>query len=544
MRVPARSLVATGLLAGAIVWLPAALLALHDPWAAAFGVPDLGVLVLGLLGLAAARPEVARTRATRIVLVGLWAVFALFGLAWAASLVATEERLPFYDLLLLTQPVSVFVADLYGSWAPWAIVVGGLGVAAGLLGLTGRGFRRLAEVSDVGSRRLVTAIAGVAVVLGTMVSGPWTPRIVADLTESIALRSQVQAGLASRSELATRSLTVRPDVRLYVVESYGDVLLEAPIGDAHRALLAELDGPLRQAGWFVASGRAISPTHGGRSWLADATVLTGIEVARQATFGHVTRRGRDIPSLPRFFAERGYATVLVRPKDRARPGVRLVNHFGFETTVFHDELAYDGPAVGWGHVPDQFTVEVVERDVLAAIDRPRFAFVHLATSHYPWGDPPPLLDDARDWQSADGDRGPVIRDRTPLFALQMTLSRYRGSRRALRDRYGSDLGAFQALVGYDLQLLAQTFAAPTRPTLMLWYGDHQPPFLAEGQPADSVVHVLATDPEWLRPFLDDGFRTGLDPGPRQRTSLHFRDLFERITRALGDPARRGGPPGE
>ncbi|MEM6927062.1 MAG: sulfatase-like hydrolase/transferase [Myxococcota bacterium] len=543
MRVSARSLVAVGLLTGAIVWLPAVLLGLHDPWAAVFGVPDLGLVVLGLLGLAAIRPAVATAAPLRIALVGLWAVFALFGLAWAASLVATEERLPLYDLLLLTQPVSVFAADLYGAWAPWAIGVGGLGVAAGLLALTARGFRFLAEVRHVRRRRVVAAIAMISVVLGSLVSGPWTPRIVADLAESLALRRQLQAGLASRSDLAARSLAVTPDVRLYVVESYGDVVLEAPVGDVHRTLLAQLDRPLREAGWFVASGRAISPTHGGRSWLADATVLTGIEVARQATFGHVTRRGREIPSLPRFFAERGYATVLVRPKDRARPGVRLVNHFGFGTTVFHDELAYVGPAVGWGHVPDQFTVEFVERDVLRAIDRPRFAFVHLATSHYPWGDRPPLLDDARDWQTADGDRGPVIRDRSPLFALQMTLSRYRGNRRALKDRYGSDLTAFQALVGYDLQLLARTFAAPTRPTLMLWYGDHQPPFLAEGQPADSVVHVLATDPAWLRPFLDDGFREGLDPGPRQTTGLHFRDLFERITRALGDPARRDAPPG-
>ena len=348
--------------------------------------------------------------------------------------------------------------------------------------------------------------------------------------------------MQARRDLVDRTLAATPDVRLTVIESYGDVVLQPPLADAHRAVLDELEGPLTEAGWALASGRAASPTHGGRSWMADATVFTGIEVDRQATFVHISSVGRTIPSLPGFFAARGYSTVLVRPKDRARPGVRLVNHFGFATTVFHDELAYRGPSVGWGHIPDQYTVEVTERRFVAALPPPIFAFVHLATSHYPWEEPPPILDDGRQWQTAEGQLDFSQADRKSGFVLGMELSRFRTQRRALKDRFGADDERFQQHVAYDLRVLARHLATVRRPALVIWYGDHQPPFLADDEPRNVVVHVIASEPEWLEPFLADDFRPGLDPGPRGQTTLPLRDLFDRITAALAGPTDRGVRP--
>ncbi|MEN0061696.1 MAG: sulfatase-like hydrolase/transferase [Myxococcota bacterium] len=536
-----RDLFQASLITVALAWGPAAIFAVHDPTLALWGVPDLGLVILAWLGLTTVRPSWASAPGLRMGLVLAWATFALFGVAWTASLVATQERLPLYDLLLLTRPVWVFASDLYGAWAPWTLF--GLTLTIGLLLtlLTGWAWPRLPQPS---TSRASAFIASIAVVVGLFGSGFWTPRIVADLTESVALYRQVQSQVTAREDLADRSVDVRPDVRLFVIESYGDVALEAPTGDRHRALLKELESTLVAGGWSMASGRSVAPTHGGRSWMADATVLTGIEVDRQATFGHVTALGRTLPSLPRFFAEQGYETVLVRPKDRARPGVRLVNHFGFTTTVFHDELAYTGPAVGWGHIPDQYTVDVTEQTVIRPMSGPVFAFFHLATAHYPWGEPPAIYEDAREWLTETGERDYVQRDRRPFFMLGMELSRFKSRRRALRDRHGADREAFQGLVAYDLQVLSRAFATPRRPTLMLWYGDHQPPFIADGAPRNAVVHVLATDPAWLEPFLADGFEPGLDPGPRTPPGLHHRDLFERITSALGNPRRPSARPAE
>jgi len=525
-------------LAAALVWVPAVPTALHDPARALGGVPDLALLVLLWLALARLRPAVVARPAVRRLLLLLWSVGLLFGLSWAASLVATDERLPLYDLLLLLRPLWVFGADLYGPLAPWGVALALALLGAALVALADRAWERLGRLEPPAAYG-VGAVACVGLLAGTVTSGPWSPAVVADLAESAALHAQVRSQIEARADLADRRLAARPDVRLYVVESYGDVALEA--GDLQPEL-TEIGGALEAAGWSIASGRATSPTHGGRSWLSDATVLTGIEVARQATFGHVTAMGRTIPSLPRFFAERGYATVLVRPKDRARPGVRLVNHFGFETTVFHDDLGYTGPAVGWGHIPDQYTIEVTEQDVIRPLQRPVFAFFHLATAHVPWGPAPEVREDARDWQLVPGDAGLVQPDRKPWFVLGMELSRFRSNRRSLPKGDSADDRAFLDLVAYDLRVLARTFAEPPRPTLMLWYGDHQPPFIAEGAPPNTVVHVLATDERWLAPFLERGFVRGLDPGPRGRVSLQHRDLFERITAALADPADRGAPP--
>ena len=539
--VPPAVLARTVLQVTGLVFGPALVLAVHDPWLALGGVPDVALLLLVYIALARQRPELAAHPAVRVGLTVAWAIFALFGVAWTASLVATTERLPLYDLLLLVRPVWVFATDLQGPLAPWA-AFGGVALLAALA--TGAASQAWAQIADPATRPLTVGLAAGTALLGLLATGPWTPGILDDLAASVRLYASVQTQLTARQDLdarrphlpARRAAVRRRELRRRGAGGSGGA---APPGDAGQA-------PSRTGGrgWSLASGRATSPTHGGRSWLADATVLSGLQIDRQATFDHVTAHGTTIPSLPRFFATRGYRTVLVRPKDRARPGVRLVNRFGFATTVFHDDLHYTGPSVGWGHIPDQYTVEVTERDVLAALDEPFFAFFHLATSHYPWDEAPPLLDDAREWQSAADSPNAVNGDRKPWFALGMQLSRYRSERRALKDRHDSDLGTFQTLVAYDLKALVKVLAEPSRPTLAVWFGDHQPPFLADGAPADAVVHVVATDPGWLEPFLAAGFRRGLDPGPRGSTRLHHRDLFDVITAALGAPVRPDDPPQE
>lgn len=535
------SLVGAGFRTAGLAWGPALVFLAHDPVATVGGVADVGLVVLVVLGLARWRPALGQSRWLRGGLVVLWSVLLVFGVAWAASLVATSEQLPIYDLLLLVRPVWVFCADLYGPLAPWGISLGVFVVLGLAVGLAGLAWWRL---PDPPTDRVTAAVAVLSVLLGLVTTGLWTPRVIADIAESARLAARIESAGSLRRDLDARILATRPDVRLYVIESYGDIALEGATGEAHRALLDRLRQRLEAGGWSLASGRVTAPTHGGRSWLADATVLTGLRIDRQSTFGHITARGTTIPSLPRFFADRGYRTILVRPKDRQRPGVRLVNHFGFQTTIFHDELAYRGPAVGWGHIPDQFTVEVTEQDVIAAIEEPVFAFFHLATAHYPWGERPDLFVDARSWQTAEGQRERLHRDRRPRFALDMQLRRFRNRRRALRDRHGADRDAFQALIAYDLDVLAKAFPSPNRPVLMVWFGDHQPPFLADGAPPDAVAHVLASDPSWLDPFLADGFVPGMDPGPRGETTLRHQDLFDRITAALGTPGRPGGPPAE
>ncbi|MEN0065427.1 MAG: hypothetical protein AAGA48_24995 [Myxococcota bacterium] len=515
-------------LTASLIWLPATLLLPRKPMVALMGVPEVGWLLLGLLGLASVRPDLAQHSLVRGVVVAAWGGFGLFGVAWAASVIATDELLPLYDLMLLVQPVAVFIADLAGPVAPVAVVVLGSIAAIALLWFASVAIGHLTQASQ--HRGTVVTVALIGATVGSALHGPWSPTIVSNLAESIALHDHIEERVVSRTDLVARELTTTPDVRVYVIESYGDVLFEGAIAPTHRATLAKLEGPLRAAGWTIASGRGISPTHGGRSWMADATLLTGIHVDRQATFDHVARRGRSIPSLTRFFADRGYATVLVRPKDRVRPGVRLVNHFGFETTVFHDDLDYQGPKVGWGFIPDQYTIEVAERRFVAPIEDPLFAFFHLATSHHPFRESPPILDDAQEWQTMEGYRGHW--NRKPVPALWMTFARYRSELADVEDKYGATYAAYQAVVGYDLEVLATRLAPPTRPTLMLWLGDHQPPFLAEGHPPYSVIHVLASDPAWLDPFLAEGFQPGLDPGPRGEPTLRFDDLFERILDAL------------
>src|SRR5262249_23021150 len=73
------------------------------------------------------------------------------------------------------------------------------------------------------------------------------------------------------------------DVYLVYVESYGTTVFDTP--DFRAGLnesLGHFETALRDAGYTIASNRLVSPTFGGGSWLAHATLASGIRLADPA----------------------------------------------------------------------------------------------------------------------------------------------------------------------------------------------------------------------------------------------------------------------
>ena len=502
---------------------------------------DVVVGLVGLWGLMWVGDGWRRSAPWRGWLLGTsWAALVGFEATRTASKAATNEILPLYDLVLLVQHLWRLGRELYGAWIdamPWLalLAVAGLVVVGrGLVGVVESGARLAGPRLSAAGLVLVGLTAAAA---SPLYGSRWlAPALATNLAESADLYLAVRRDLASRPhrELEDVPLARQPDVLIYIVESYGDVVRTSSLVDRWSLEVEDLSRELEAHGWAVASGRSAAPVHGGRSWIADASLLSGLHVARQATFQHVVALADRIQHLPRFFSDRGYETVLVRPNDRARPGVELVNHFGFAQTVFFEDLHYTGPVVGWAAVPDQYTVEYVHEHVLGPVEAPVFAFFHLATAHVPWDLAPPLLEPYTAWQTHAGRNGPLYEPRSLSSEARMRMSRFKRRRRRPRGTMmQGDPESYLDVVLYDLEVIARTlYGGPQRDQLILILGDHQPPVIAQDMPPDVPVHAVASDPALLDQFYDAGFVPGMVPVGEGRSSLEHRDLFALIVEAL------------
>jgi hypothetical protein len=493
------------------------LLASGPVWASAIAAAPsraLGVCVEGvvLVALADRLP-----RWGRVLGALAWAVLVCHGLVQGASRVLTDAELPLADLALLVRPLVVVSSDLYGPVAYVALVL----AAALPLGIAAVGERalwllapRALPPAALGALALALVLPGSASLAGVL---------AADAVLSARMASDFRAERARRDtdRLASRVASRRPDVQVVVVESYGMVTAHLPASGEWRATLRRLEVPLKDDGWHVVSGVGVAPVHGSRSWVADASVFTGLKVSHQSDYERVVRRADELVTLPSWFADAGWSTLLVRPTDRERPGVQLINHFGFQHTVFFDDLGYRGPSVGWGFVPDQYTMHHVNQRVWPTLPSPRLGFVHLASSHVPWERVPPLLDDPDAWNEQEGARAwdTDASEHSAWQTLRLVARRFRPP-----SRQPADILAIQRLyvrtIDYCLEAVLGTLVQPSpEGTLVLVMGDHQPPFLAPDQPPHVPLHVLASDPALLEPFRAAGFVDGLVP-PQEATVSH------------------------
>ncbi len=520
------------LLAGSALWF-----AVAAP-GASLGDPPSGLGVVGDVGVVLLWAAAGWRRTAAAV----WLALFVFQLVRLSSLMAMGEEGLLVDLLWLAGHVWVLAADWIGAlrWPLLAALLASIGLAGMLAS------RLLNASSDHPkvSAGLGAGLVGLALI--PLVPGGWvTPVLVRNVAASTALWTEGQQLLAEAAvhPAPHPAGPGAPDVHVYVVESYGALLMRDPsLAQSHQTLLEELQERVTAAGWVTASGLSAAPVSGGRSWIADAAVLLGTPVAHETSYRRVMAEVDDLPHLPAWFDAAGYRTVLCRPKDRARPGVHLENPLRFERTVFFADLAYEGPRHGWGWVPDQYTLGWLRDEVLPEEpQRPTFLFAHLVTAHVPWRVPPEIVEDWRDLGAPDPDAQAPVEDRSVWDELLFHLHRFRRGQQGL----GADLRSYmqrgdpaekyRRAIAYDLEVLTTHLEAldPARPAVVVWMGDHAPPGIAARHSFAVPVHVIATDPALLKPFLSRGFREGLLPGAATR--LGHQDLYEPLVELVPAP---------
>ncbi|MFO6451170.1 MULTISPECIES: CDP-alcohol phosphatidyltransferase family protein [unclassified Aeromicrobium] len=456
-----------------------------------------------------------RTRTAGAALAGL--LLAVVALATALDLGfhAVFDRWfdPVGDWSYLGPGVGVLGDSIGTGWALGVAALAAVAAVAVLVGLP-LAVVRLVAVAREHRRPAVATATSFALVWALLaVTGmPVAAAGAADLTAAEV--DAVRAGLADRRAFARQiaadpvaaarhdpasllSGLVGKDVLLVFVESYGRVAVE---GTTYATGITEVldDGSaaLDAAGYRSRSAFLTSPTFGGGSWLAHASVQSGLWVDSQRRYRQLLRTDRL--TLTRLFGRAGWHTVLDVPANTADwPEGR--DFYRFQRLLDSRTVGYRGPRFGYSRVPDQYTLEHFRRAVLTSGARkPVMAEIDLTSSHHPWTPLPSLIA----WDRiGDGSVYDTMRQSSPSPVLR--------DQPAVSARYGES-------IEYTWRTLVSFLTTYRDPNLVLVVlGDHQPHASVSGDSPghDVPISVIASDPAVLERI--DGWRwtPGLRPAP-------------------------------
>jgi hypothetical protein len=491
---------------------------------------------------------------------------------WIAGFLLTRSTPLLYDQLFLLRHLFVLIGDLWGVMMVLCLVGIAL-VVWGTIALSlflARASKSLFVPSPSRGLAVALGVAWCAVLTGTLVDRTdrtvlanvpivrWMlPDLYANARNSVRIYLTVRRGIfdSPYKGYADIELSRRPNVTFVFVESYGRIISDsADLGPRWRRGLDGMQRRLSAEGWHMASAFATAPVSGGRSWLADGSIFMGTNVQHESVFRQLLRSVPHLPTLVSFLADHGYDTIALEPSVRVRPGVEEVNYYRIAHQIDFDDLHYTGPKVGWGLVPDQYSLGFAEQRVLASSNRPRFFAFHMVTSHMPWDTVPAIVDDWRTLNDAPGnpirnaheehwtffDRMENLAWRLRRYGREDMLRwvAYRNLASSYRERYLDT-------VQYDLSVIERHLLQEHSDEIVVVMGDHQPPAVTpEGANYDVPVHVFARDPALLAEFLERGFSPGLTIAPSAPPAIEHAGFFSLLVRTLlrVQPTRSALPP--
>ncbi|WP_442933732.1 sulfatase [Micromonospora sp. CPCC 205556] len=492
-------------------------------------IPLEALLLVALL--LALPPRGRRAVATLAgVALGLLGVLKLLDLGFSASLGRAFDLV--LDWALLDEAFG-FVSESYGrSGAIGAAVALALVAVAVpvLVTLSVLRLGRLVVRHHTGTTRFVAALVVVWVVcaaFGVRVV-PGVP--VADTSATTLANGhgfQVRLRLTDRKKFAAaigadpfrdtpgdQLLTALrgKDVVIAFVESYGRDAVEDPeFAPQVGAVLDDGTSRLRTAGFAARSGFLTSPTFGGGSWLAHATLLSGLWIDNDQR--HRSLLASDRMTLGGAFRRADWQTVGVMPAvTRAWPEGAF---YGYDRFYDAGALAYRGPKFSFGTPPDQYTLSSWQRRERARRDGGAvMSEIALVSSHSPWTPVPRLVD----W--ADVGDGAVFHD-------DASASRSKGEKRRSTSRIRAD---YRKSIEYTLSTLISYVENYGDDDLVLVFlGDHQPAPVVTGDNAsrDVPVTIVTRDRAVLDRISGWGWQDGLKPGPQAPVWRMdaFRDRF-------------------
>ncbi|HET7326207.1 MAG TPA: CDP-alcohol phosphatidyltransferase family protein [Nocardioidaceae bacterium] len=287
------------------------------------------------------------------------------------------------------------------------------------------------------------------------------------------------------------------DVLIAFIESYGRTAIDGlPSSPQVRAVLDAGSRRLNASGYSSRSAFLTSPTFGGLSWLAHATLQSGLWVDNQGRYDQLLSSNRT--TLTRAFGRAGWRTVAVMASNQ-ESWPEGETFYQFDEVYGRADIDYLGPRFGWSLMPDQYVLSAFHRLELATRDHtPVMAEIDLASSHTPWAPIPRVIG----WNSlGDG----TVFDRIHSHGTP--------AKDVWRDP--DDIkAAYAQSIAYSLRTLISFVEKYGDDDLVLIVlGDHQPATVVTGHGAshDVPITVVAHDPAVIDRISGWGWQRGIRP---------------------------------
>ena len=492
---------------------------------------ELAIMIL-ILFLVPSR--LAGAKAIRVLASSALCLFALLKIADLAMYAILER--PFnlaYDAVLVHAGWMLLVGTS-GILAASLCLVAGLIALALMLWLAWWAVGTISALRPQTGRWFVCSL--ILLATGVLVSTGHMPAASSKLA-----RKHVSAVLTARAEIALlRQEAARDDalsiegaalgalkgndIFFIFVESYGRSTLDNPLYAATtRSALHSVQTDLAANGLKVRSAWLTSPTVGGQSWLAHASLLSGLWIDSQGRYRALLGSRRS--PLTRIASQNGWRSIAVMPAiTRAWPEA---SYFGYDRVLAAADLGYAGRPFNWVTMPDQYTLSAFERLELDEPERgPVFAELALISSHAPWTPIPKLVP----WQAiGEG----TIFDRQALSGE---------TPQAIWKDHARVRDQFRQSIEYVLRTVG-SFAVrrADRPPLIVVLGDHQPAGFVSGDPTnrDVPIHLIGEDGV-LSLFKTWNWTAGAIPAPDAPVwRMNF--FRERFLDATSVPSPEPGP---
>jgi hypothetical protein len=284
------------------------------------------------------------------------------------------------------------------------------------------------------------------------------------------------------------------NVYLILVESYGVATFDQPaLEEKSRPVFDAFEAEVGAQGFSIVSGLLDSPTHGGQSWLAHATLATTVRTADQLQFELLTTQAPK--TMARFFRDAGYRTVLVQP-GTTKEG-KTGSFYDFEFKYYFKDFDYAGPSFAWATMPDQYVLDFVRRGELDKPHGPLFIQYVLVSSHAPWSLQPVMVDD---WSRV---KNGAIYNGLEIVRFPITWP-----------NFDEAADGYVTSIMYDMTVLKSYITQFINDdSLVILLGDHQPVREVSGGEENHAVpvHVVSRDPTFIEPFVRRGYVRGMRP---------------------------------
>jgi hypothetical protein len=493
-------------------------------------LPVEALLAVALLLVLPPRPR--RIAAITIgVLLGLLTIVKVVDIGFTAVLARPFDLV--LDWILLSDATGV-VQDSIGTLGAVLTVIGACLLVLAILALTTLAVLRLTRLVAGHHTATTRTVAVLAVIwlAGTLlgVQLPGGGGQIASRTDGALVyhrAQQIRTGLHDQSAFEAEAKVDAfqnvpgnqllnglrgKDVLVTFIESYGRYAVENP--RFAPPVDAQLDAATKRLdadGFGSRSAYLSSSTVGGASWLAHATLLSGLYINNQHRYRSLVSSNRL--TLTSAFKKAGWRTVSVEPAiNSAWPEGKF---FGYEQDYDERNLGYRGSRFSYATMPDQYIYSIFQRNERKPGHAPVFGEITTVSSHSPWTPIPKMVG----WDQV-GD-GSVFDD--PANQQGGPPGSILGNPDKLRASYVKSIQySLDALVSYVERYGDDNL-------VLVFLGDHQPARVVTGAGAsrDVPVTIVAKDPKVLDRIASWHWTPGLRPAhtaPVTRMDT-FRDRF-------------------